>query len=54
MGADSFPASWDEYFSGIKPRLNKRSAGFQQIFDFHVYTRFFLVFVFLNQMILSS
>jgi len=34
MGADSFPASWDEYFSGIKPRLNKRSAGFQKIFDF--------------------
>ena len=34
MGADSFPASWNEYFSGIKPRLNKRSAGFQKIFDF--------------------
>jgi hypothetical protein len=34
MGADSFPASWDEYFSGIKPRLNKRRAGFQKIFDF--------------------
>jgi hypothetical protein len=34
MGADSFPTSWDEYFSGIKPRLNKRSAGFQKIFDF--------------------
>jgi len=34
MGADSFPASWDEYFSGIKPRLNKRSEGFQKIFDF--------------------
>jgi hypothetical protein len=34
MGADSFPASWDEYFSDIKPRLNKRSAGFQKIFDF--------------------
>jgi hypothetical protein len=34
MGADSFPALWDEYFSGIKPRLNKRSAGFQKIFDF--------------------
>ena len=34
MGADSFPTSWDEYFNGIKPRLNKRSAGFQKIFDF--------------------
>lgn len=34
MGADSFPATWDEYFSGIKPRLNKRSKGFQKIFDF--------------------
>jgi len=34
MGADSFPTSWNEYFSGIKPRLNKRSEGFQQIFDF--------------------
>ena len=33
MVADSFPASWDEYFSGIKPRLNKRRAGFQKIFD---------------------
>tara|TARA_R110000868_G_scaffold273818_1_gene533052 strand:- start:722 stop:1324 length:603 start_codon:yes stop_codon:yes gene_type:complete len=28
------PASWDEYFTDIKPRLNKRSAGFQKIFDF--------------------
>ena len=28
------PASWEEYFSNIKPRLNKRGAGFQKIFDF--------------------
>jgi hypothetical protein len=34
MGADSFPTAWNEYFSSIKPRLNKRSEGFQQIFDF--------------------
>ena len=28
------PASWEEYFSGIKPRLNNRKEGFQKIFDF--------------------
>ena len=26
--------TWNDYFKSIKPRLNKRSAGFQKIFDF--------------------
>jgi predicted O-methyltransferase YrrM len=28
------PASWAEYFEDIKPRLNKRSDGFQKIFKY--------------------
>jgi predicted O-methyltransferase YrrM len=28
------PASWAEYFEGIQPRLNKRSDGFQKIFEY--------------------
>ena len=28
------PASWVEYFEGIQPRLNKRSDGFQKIFEY--------------------
>jgi len=31
---NSFASSWEEYFSSIKPRLNKRAAGFEKIFDF--------------------
>jgi hypothetical protein len=34
MSVNTIPSSWDEYFNGIKPRLNKRSQGFQKIFDF--------------------
>ena len=28
------PASWEEYFAGIKPRLNNRATGFEKIFNF--------------------
>ena len=28
------PASWKEYFTGIKPRLNNRAVGFEKIFNF--------------------
>jgi hypothetical protein len=28
------PESWEAYFTDIKPRLNKRSEGFQKIFDY--------------------
>jgi hypothetical protein len=31
---ENLPESWEEYFSGIKPRLNKRQEGFQKIFDY--------------------
>jgi len=30
----NYPESWEEYFGGIKPRLNNRKEGFQKIFDF--------------------
>jgi len=32
MTSTTPPASWDEYFNGIKPRLNKRKEGFEKIF----------------------
>jgi hypothetical protein len=28
------PESWEEYFSGIKPRLNNRGEGFEKIFNY--------------------
>ena len=31
---ESFATSWKKYFSSIKPRLAKRSEGFQKIFDY--------------------
>jgi hypothetical protein len=34
MTSTTPPASWDEYFNGIKPRLNKRKEGFEKIFHY--------------------
>lgn len=33
------PASWKEYFAGIKPRLNNRATGFEKIFNFLSYIK---------------